>query len=91
MSHAWPQRQLDALLTEGAIGYSARRGRVISTQFDIISKPMTARKRKILVVDDDPGIRPQAHQFVIYASPLEPIPDDGLPRFPERLGTTPPL
>jgi hypothetical protein len=42
-------------------------------------------------LDDDPGIRPQAHQFVNYASPLEPIPDDGLPRFPERLGTTPPL
>ena len=42
-------------------------------------------------LDDDPGIRPQAHQFVNYASPLEPIPDDGLPRFPERLGATPPL
>jgi hypothetical protein len=42
-------------------------------------------------LDDDPGIRPMAHQFVSYASPLEPIPDDGLPRFPERLGTTPPL
>jgi hypothetical protein len=39
----------------------------------------------------DPGIRPQAHQFVSYASPLEPLPDDGLPRFPERLGATDPL
>jgi hypothetical protein len=38
-----------------------------------------------------PGIRPQAHQFVGYASPLEPLPDDGSPRFPERLGTTEPL
>ena len=39
-------------------------------------------------LDQDPGIRPQAHQFVAYASPLEPLPDDGLPRFPERLGAT---
>jgi hypothetical protein len=34
----------------------------------------------------DPGIGPQAHQFVSYAAPLEPPPGDGLPRFPERLG-----
>jgi hypothetical protein len=34
---------------------------------------------------------PQAHQFVAYASPLEQLPDDGLPRFPERLGATEPL
>jgi hypothetical protein len=42
-------------------------------------------------LDQDPGIGPQAHQFVAYASPLEPVPDDGLPRFPERLGATDPL
>jgi hypothetical protein len=35
--------------------------------------------------DADPGIRPTAHQFVTYAAPWEPLPDDGLPRFPERL------
>jgi hypothetical protein len=34
--------------------------------------------------DDDPGVRPQFRQFVAYAAPWEPIPDDGLPRFPER-------
>jgi hypothetical protein len=34
--------------------------------------------------DSDPGIRPQQRQFVAYAAPWEPIPDDGLPRFPER-------
>jgi hypothetical protein len=34
--------------------------------------------------DEDPGIRPSYHQFVAYAAPWEPIPDDGLPRFPER-------
>jgi hypothetical protein len=34
--------------------------------------------------DDDPGILPSYRQFVAYAAPWEPIPDDGLPRFPER-------
>jgi len=34
--------------------------------------------------DADPGIRPAYRQFVAYAAPWEPIPDDGLPRFPER-------
>jgi hypothetical protein len=24
------------------------------------------------------------HQFVAYAAPWEPIPEDGLPRFPEQ-------
>jgi hypothetical protein len=37
-------------------------------------------------LDGDPGIRPSAHQFTRYAATWEPIPDDGLPRFPERLG-----
>jgi hypothetical protein len=35
-------------------------------------------------IDGDPGIRPSARQYVAYAAPWEPIPDDGLPRFPER-------
>jgi hypothetical protein len=39
-------------------------------------------------IDGDPGIRPQAHQFVAYAAPWEPLPDDGLPRFEERLPET---
>jgi hypothetical protein len=34
--------------------------------------------------DADPGIRPAYRQYVAYAAPWEPIPDDGLPRFPER-------
>jgi hypothetical protein len=34
-------------------------------------------------VDGDPGIRPQWRQYVAYAAGWEPIPDDGLPRFPE--------
>ena len=34
-------------------------------------------------LDADPGISPEFRQFVAYAAPWEPIPDDGLPRFPE--------
>jgi hypothetical protein len=37
--------------------------------------------------DDDPGVRPTHRQFTAYAAVWEPIPDDGLPRHPER---TPP-
>ena len=34
--------------------------------------------------DGDPGVRPSYHQFTSYAAVWEPIPDDGLPRYPER-------
>jgi hypothetical protein len=33
------------------------------------------------VIDGDPGIRLQGHQFVANAAVWEPIPDDVLPRF----------
>jgi hypothetical protein len=33
--------------------------------------------------DRDPGVRPSVRQFVTYAAAWEPIPDDGLERFPE--------
>ena len=33
--------------------------------------------------DEDPGVRPQWRQYVAYAAPWEPLPDDGLPRYPE--------
>jgi hypothetical protein len=33
--------------------------------------------------DGDPGVRPAWRAFVAYAAPWEPIPDDGLQRFPE--------
>lgn len=36
-------------------------------------------------LDGDPGVRPSARQFVAYAAPWEPIPDDGLPRYDERM------
>lgn len=35
-------------------------------------------------IDGDPGVRPQYHQFLESAPDWEPIPDDGLPRFPQR-------
>jgi hypothetical protein len=34
-------------------------------------------------LDRDPGLRASYRQYVAYAAPWEPIPDDGLPRFPE--------
>ena len=34
--------------------------------------------------DTDPGVRPSARQYVAYASAWVPIPDDGLPRYPEH-------
>ena len=38
-------------------------------------------------LDGDPGVRPSYRQFVSYAAPWEPIPDDGLPRHPEARPT----
>jgi hypothetical protein len=35
-------------------------------------------------LDADPGTRPSYHQFTDYAAAWEPIPEDGLPRHPER-------
>ena len=34
--------------------------------------------------DSDPAVRPSYRQFVAYAAAWEPIPDDGLERYPER-------
>ena len=36
-------------------------------------------------LDGDPGVRPSVHQFTAYAAAWEPLPDDGLPRFAERM------
>src|SRR3954453_1703163 len=33
--------------------------------------------------DDDPGVRPSYRQYVEYAAVWEPLPEDGLPRYPE--------
>jgi hypothetical protein len=36
------------------------------------------------VFDSDPGMRPAYHQFTAYVPAWAPLPDDGLPRYPER-------
>jgi len=36
-------------------------------------------------IDGDPGIRPSSHQYVAYAASWQPLPDDGLPRYDERM------
>lgn len=33
--------------------------------------------------DADPKVRPRYRQFVAYAAVWEPVPDDGLPRYPK--------
>jgi hypothetical protein len=38
---------------------------------------------RMAAFDGDPGVRPSYRQFVAYAAPWEPIPDDGLTRYPE--------
>jgi hypothetical protein len=39
---------------------------------------------RMSLFDDDPGVRPSYRQFTAYAAEWESIPDDGLPRYPER-------
>jgi hypothetical protein len=34
--------------------------------------------------DSDPGVRPGVRQWMDSAATWEPVPDDGLPRFPEQ-------
>jgi len=43
-----------------------------------------AKSVRLGALDGDPGVRPSYHQYVAYAAPWEPIPDDGLPRYDER-------
>ena len=43
------------------------------------------RAVRMAAVDGDPGVRPYAHQFVAYAPSWSSVPDDGLPRYPERM------
>ncbi len=37
---------------------------------------------RMAAFDTDPGVRPSYRQYVAYAAAWEPIPDDGLERFP---------
>ncbi len=41
---------------------------------------------RLSAFDGDPGVRPSLRQFVAYAAPWEPIPDDGLERFDDARG-----
>jgi hypothetical protein len=34
-------------------------------------------------LDEDPGLTPKHRQYVAYAATWEPIPDDGIPHYPE--------
>lgn len=36
-------------------------------------------------LDQDPGVGPNVHQFVDYTALWAPVPDDGFPRFGERM------
>jgi hypothetical protein len=42
------------------------------------------RMVRLGTIDGDPGIAPDARQFVAYAAVWEPLPDDGLVHYPER-------
>src|SRR5918999_2654470 len=37
---------------------------------------------RLAAFDEDPGVRPQWHTYTAYAPAWEPVPDDGLPRYP---------
>ena len=53
---------------------------------DLQRRPVLRRQVVVRLgaLDGDPGIRPQYRQFVDFAAPWEPIPDDGLERFRAR-------
>jgi hypothetical protein len=57
-------------------------GSAVYTRHPETEEPLAVRMGAF---DRDPGVRPSARQFVAYAAPWEPIPDDGLPRYPERI------
>ena len=50
-------------------------------------KDPTVMSVRLGTFDTDPGVRPSYRQYVAYAAVWEPIPDDGLPRFPESRQT----
>jgi hypothetical protein len=44
---------------------------------------LTQMSIRLAAFDEDPGVRPSWRAFTAYAAAWEPIPQDGLPRFPE--------
>ncbi|HZS23761.1 MAG TPA: GFA family protein [Gaiellaceae bacterium] len=51
----------------------------------LFSKDREGRIRSVRAgtLDHDPGLKPIQRTYVAYAATWEPIPDDGVPRFPE--------
>jgi hypothetical protein len=51
----------------------------------LFSKDPEGRIRSVRMgaLDQDPGLTPIQRTYVAYAATWEPIPDDGVPRFPE--------
>jgi hypothetical protein len=71
---AWSPGGLDKVFC-GLCGSAVLGSRPGSGEIEIV---------RLAAIDGDPLVRPSARQFVAYAAPWEPIPDDGLPRFAER-------
>jgi hypothetical protein len=46
---------------------------------------------RMAALDEPPGLPLSYHQYVSYAAAWEPIPDDGIPRYPESRFTSSPL
>jgi len=53
-----------------------------SQLFSRDADPPTRVGVRLGVFDGDPGVRPSFRQFTDDAAPWDPIPDDGLPRYP---------
>jgi hypothetical protein len=61
--------------------FCSGRGSALWSSLPDTKQPVGVR---MAAFDDDPGVRPAYRQFVAYAADWEAIPDDGLPRYPER-------
>ncbi|MCE3267657.1 MAG: hypothetical protein K0S15_2366 [Solirubrobacterales bacterium] len=62
--------------------FCSRCGSQIFTQSHEDPKLVSVRMGAL---DEDPGVRPGLHQFVAYKASWDELPDDGLPRFDERM------
>ena len=51
----------------------------------LFSKDAEGRIRSVRMgaLDEDPGLKPMHRTYVAYAATWEPIPDDGIPHYPE--------
>ena len=51
----------------------------------LFSKDAEGRIRSVRMgsLDQDPGLKPMHRTYVAYAATWEPIPDDGIPHYPE--------